>query len=347
MLGPTTFALDGRGVSPYAVAPWAEEDRTPIATPLLRAMRGDFFCLPFGFDPVPYRGERHPPNGEAAHGVWRFGGLRRDSDGITLRASFATRVRKGLITKEVTVVPGQTAVYQRHTVSGMRGLMNYGHHALLKFPPEEGSGRISTSRFLFGQVRPVASEFPAKGGYACLKIGARFSSLKQVPLANGGRTDISVFPAREGFDDVVLLASDPSLPMAWTAVTFAAQRFVWFSLKDPRELSTTLLWMSNGGKHYAPWNGRQRHVMALEEILGLPMGLAASIAENSFSRAGVATSKMMDPKRPTVVRSIHGVASIPAGFDVVASIRPVPGGVELRSKSGRFARTKINLGFLA
>jgi hypothetical protein len=347
MVGPTAFSLKGKVVRPYAVAPWAEEKPTPAVTPQQRAMRGDFFCLPFGFDRHPYRGERHPPAGEAAHGEWRFDGLTRDSDRTTLRLSFATRIRRGLITKEVTVANGQTALYQRHTITGMRGLMDYGHHAMLRFPPEEGSGRVSTSRLLFGQVRPGPSEIPAKGGYSCLKPGVRFSSLQHVPLANGGYTDISVFPAREGFDDVVILASDPSLPLAWTAATFPGQKFVWFSLKDPKELSMSLFWMSNGGKHYAPWNGRQKHVMALEEIMGLPMGLTASIAPNLFSRAGVATKKMMNPNVPTVVRSIHGVASIPAGFDAVASLRSAPGGVELRSKSGRLARAEVDLDFLA
>jgi hypothetical protein len=347
MIAPVTYRLKGRKVSPYSVVPWAEE-KLPASVPaLVRAARGDFFCLPFGFNARRYRGEAHPIHGECTHGPWRFRNLRRVDGRLSLRLTFATRIRPGLITKEVTLVPGQTAVYQRHLVSGMRGPMSYGHHAMLKFPPEEGSGRIAVSPFLFGQVWPGPHEDPALGGYSCLRQSARFTSLHRVPLENGGTTDLSLYPARAGFEDGVTLATDPRLPLGWTTVTFPRQRFVWFSLKNPRELGQTLFWFSNGGRHYPPWNGRHRNVMGLEEITSMVNGLPASVAANPFSRAGSPTHQQMDPRHPTLVRSVHGVASIPAGFDVVASVRPAPGGIELVSKSGRVARARVDLSFLA
>jgi len=196
MIGPVTYRLNGREVSPYPVAPWAEE-KVPEGTPaLLQALRGDFFCMPFGYDARTYRGERHPIHGECAHGAWRFEGLQRDAGRSTLRLSFATRIRRGLITKEVTLRPGHTAIYQRHIISGMRGPMSYGYHAMLKFPPGEGSGRIAVSRCLFGQTWPTPFDDPAAGGYSSLKVAARFTSIRKVPLANGGRADLSLYPAR-------------------------------------------------------------------------------------------------------------------------------------------------------
>jgi len=75
-----------------------------------------------------------------------------------------------------------------------------------------------------------------------------------------------VYPARRGFDDLVMLSADPDLPFAWNAVTFPAQRYVWFSLRDPRVLRHTIFWISNGGRHYAPWNGRHTGVLGLEDI---------------------------------------------------------------------------------
>jgi hypothetical protein len=346
MIAPVTYRLKGRTVSPYSVVPWAEE-KLPASVPaLVRAARGDFFCLPFGFNDRRYRGEGHPIHGECTHCPWRFEDLRRESGRLTLRLSFRTRIRPGLITKEVTLVPGHTVIYQHHRISGMRGPMTYGHHAMLKFPPEEGSGRIAVSRFLFGQVWPGPSEDPAKGGYSCLRHSARFTSLRRVPLENGGTTDLSRYPARPGYEDGVSLATDPSLSLGWTTVTFPRERFVWFSLKKPRELGQTLFWLSNGGRHYPPWNGRHRNVMGLEEITSMVNGLPASVEANAFSRAGSPTHKVMDPRHPTSVRSLHGVAPIPAGFDVVASLRPAPGGIELRSASGRVVRAPVDLAFL-
>jgi hypothetical protein len=347
MIGPVTYRLGDRKVSPYSVAPWATEKLSASVPALVRAARGDFFCLPFGFNARRYRAERHPIHGECTHGDWQFEGLQREAGRLTLRLSFPTRIRKGLITKEVTLVSGQTVVYQRHVISGMRGPMSYGHHAMLKFPPEAGSGRIAVSPFLFGQVWPGPHEDAALGGYSSLRESARFKSLRRVPLENGGTTDLSVYPARPGYEDGVTLATDPRLSLGWTTATFPRERFVWFSLKNPRELGQTLFWFSNGGRHYAPWNGRHRNVMGLEEITSMVNGLPASVASNPFSRAGSPTHKTMDPRRPTSIRSIHGVASIPAGFDVVVSLRPTPVGIELRSRSGRVARAGVDLAFLA
>jgi len=156
-----------------------------------------------------------------------------------------------------------------------------------------------------------------------LEAAARFSSLESVPQIDGKWSDLSVYPAREGYEDLVLLASDPDLQFAWTALTLPEEHYVWFSLKDPRVLPATVLWMSNGGRHYAPWNGRHRRTIGLEEIAGnFHYGLADSAARNSLNRAGVATCVKLNPLKPLAVNYIMAVAEIPKGFDIVESILP-------------------------
>ena len=77
---------------------------------------------------------------------------------------------------------------------------------------------------------------------------------------------------------------------AWTAVTFPAQRYVWFALKDPRVLRSTVLWHSNGGRHYPPWNGRHVNVLGMEDVTTyFHFGLAESARPNSISRRGFPT----------------------------------------------------------
>ena len=36
-------------------------------------------------------------------------------------------------------------------------------------------------------------------------------------------------------------------------------------LKNPAQLPVTMLWFSNGGRSYAPWNGRHRDVLGVED----------------------------------------------------------------------------------
>lgn len=55
---------------------------------------------------------------------------------------------------------------------------------------------------------------------------------------------------------------------------------------------------------------------------------------------------MLDPKRPTAIDYIQGVAAIPAGFDQVKDIRPTETGVELLAANGRRADCTVDLGFL-
>ena len=58
MLAPATFALPGgRTVRPFAVAPWVGEKLDAGLPPLLHALRGDFFCAPFGGNGAAWRGE--------------------------------------------------------------------------------------------------------------------------------------------------------------------------------------------------------------------------------------------------------------------------------------------------
>jgi hypothetical protein len=346
-LAPVTFTLpSGRTVQPFAVAPWAER-KLPHGMPdLLRALRGDFFCCPFGGNGSAWRGERHPPHGETANGNWSLVSLETVQDRSTLHARLRTRVRKGQVDKFLTLVDGHTALYSRHVVSGMQGPMSVGHHALLKFPPGV-VGRIGTSRFEHGQVLPSAFESAEGGGYQSLRPGAVFRSLKRVARLDGSPADLTVYPARQGYDDLVLVAAPARLPLAWSAVTFSQPRYVWFALRDPRLLRSTLLWMSNGGRHYPPWNGEHTRVLGIEDVTAnFHYGLAESARDNPLRRRGIATTVPLDRSRPTTVRYIMGVAAIPSGFDRVADIRPARGGIDLVASNGLRARVRIDLGFL-
>jgi hypothetical protein len=348
-LGPVTFERRGRRLRPFSVAPWVEETVDPALPPIIRVLRGDFFCLPFGGNARAFRGERHPVHGETANARWQFRSLETKGGRSGLHLGLRTKVRAGMVDKRLWLVDGQNVVYSQHVVSGMSGPMNLGHHAMLRFPDAPGSGRVSTNPFVYGQVFPGALDRPENRGYCWLKAGAEFKSLEKVPTLDGGTTDLTRYPARRGFEDLVMLVSDVKAPFAWTAVTFPRERYVWFALKDPRVLRETIFWLSNGGRYYAPWSGRHINVMGLEEVTSyFHLGLAESARKNPLSGRGWPTCLPLEAKKPLVVPYIMGVARVPAGFDRVASIRAVRGNraVLLKSASGRRVEAAVELDFL-
>ena len=342
-LWPAKFRVGSRWVAPLSAAPWAMEK--PRVPNILKVLRGDFFCMPFGGNETVHAGEKHPVHGETANRKWK---RQPSPTPSTLHFSLRTKVRRGRVDKFISLIEGHPAIYQKHVISGLSGAMSLGYHAMLHFP-EQGSARISTSSFVYGQVFPGPFENAAGGGYSSLKAGAVFDSLKNVPRADGGKADLSEYPAREGFEDLVLMASDSSLPFAWTAAVVPGEGWVWFSLKDPRVLASTIFWMSNGGRHYPPWNGRHRGVIGVEDVTSFfHCGHAESVRKNLLNKAGIPTCLEFRPDSPVAVNSIMAVAPIPKGFDEVRQIREGKSSrsVELESRSGKKIKVPLDLKFL-
>ncbi len=344
-LGPVTFRVGGRKIQPFSIAPWAEE-KTPGDMPaMLKALRGDFFCMPFGGNETPYEGERHPPHGDTANLRWILEAAKPGH----LHLSMQTRTRSARVDKHISLRRGHTAVYERHIISGMSGPMSFGHHAMLRFPDAEGSGLLSTSRFRRGHVAPVPFEQPSARGYSCLRAGAVFHSLERVPTQGGESADLTRYPARRGFEDLVLLDADERQRFAWTAVAFPAEGYLWFALKDPHVLRQTIFWISNGGRHYPPWNGRHVNVMGIEDVTSyFHYGLAESAQRNPLTTEGRVTCHTLRPEHPLEVNYIMALAPIPPDFGRLTAILPEADGqsVHLVSRNNRRIQVALDLGFL-
>lgn len=340
-LGSVKFRVDGRTVEPFSTAPWCGQPQARKLIPLLRELRGDFFCVPFGDGPA-WRGESHPPHGETANGRWK---VVRSGPGCFI-AELRTRIRSGRTTKIIETRDGETNLYQTHVLEGYRGSMCLGHHAMLDFT-RNGPGRVATSKLRLAQVLPVPFENPAEGGYSSLKQGAWFDSLHKVPLAAGGTADLTCFPAREGFEDLVMVHHKDADEFAWVAVVFPEKKFLWFALKNPVHLASTVFWHSHGGRHYPPWNGRHRGVLGIEDVTAyFHLGLAASLAENPWKRQGVPTALSLGSRKTTRIPYIMGVAPMPDGFGRVSTIRRTHTGIRLSSTSGAVIEHVVDTGFL-
>jgi hypothetical protein len=351
-MAPVTFFRDSaRPVQPYYVSPWQDEKPSKMPAPVLVTLRGDFFCMPFGGNSDEVAGEKHPPHGEIVGDEWKVVGTKKTDDVTTLALGINTKVRKGRVTKELSLVDGQNVVYSRNIIEGFAGRVPLGHHATLAMPEKDGAVRIATSAFRFGMTCPALFSDPKQREYQALLPGAKWTDLTKVPVAwkDGPDADLTHLPGRYGYADLIQIANAPWAKTngpAWTAATYLDAGYVWFSLKDPAVLNSTVFWMENHGRHGHPWNGRN-NCLGLEDVTAFfADGLAASTKENLLTKEGVETAVALSADRPTAVNYIQGVVKIPDGFENVKTLEFAPGEVTFISTTGKRVTTPVRHEFL-
>ncbi len=259
-----------------------------------------------------------------------------------------TRVRPGTVTKKITLIDGQNVVYVQHVLEGFGGRMPLGHHAILDVDKDEGSVHLATSPIKFGLTYPDTPGLTAYGRCHSAVPDKKFKSLSRIPLVRSQKKwgDFSTLPGRRGFTDRLVAFNKSARTPAWTTLSYDKEGFVWFSLKDPAVLPTTMIWISNRGRQGPPWNGRNC-CLGLEDICGFfDMGLGPSVRPNSLSAAGIATSVKLSPSRPSVINYIEGVVKVPRGFRKVKSIKFDAGRLTFISTTGKRAKADVNHEFL-
>lgn len=347
----TFFRSSAKPVRPYHVSPWQDEKPSAMPAPVLNALRGDFFCMPFGGNSDLLAGEKHPPHGEIVGEKWKYVGTTKSADVTTLTMSIETRVRRGEVTKELSLVADQNVVYSRHIINGFTGNVPLGHHATLAMPDKAGSVRLASSAFRLGMTYPGIFSDPKQREYQSLLPGARWTTLAKVPVAWKGEpdADLTRLPARQGHADLVQVVNEPwekTKGPAWMTATFTDAGYLWFSLKDADVLNSTVFWIENRGRHGHPWNGRN-NCLGLEDVTSFfADGLKASTSDNILNKEGVATSVKLEGTKPTIVYYIQGVVKIPDGFEMVKSLEFAPGEVTFLSTTGKQVTTKVRHAFL-
>jgi hypothetical protein len=119
------------------------------------------------------------------------------------------------------------------------------------------------------------------------------------------------------------------------------------SLKNPADYPVTFMWFSNGGRDYAPWNGRHRGVLGLEEGRAYSAyGHKASIEPNPLSEAGIATALTLVPGGSASVS--HAVGGLPLGdgAGAVSAIDVADGTLRVTLDDGQTTAFPFDAGFL-
>lgn len=312
--------------APMHTAPWINEDLPDDIPPMLKQLRGDFFCAPFGDSDVLDDEQR--PHGSTANDTWEL----VDQSDTRVVLELTRPVMGATVRKTIRVRRGHAAVYQEHTFTGGSGRLPIGHHAMLRLPD---AAHLSFSPWVLGTTPPETFEGDPTRGRSLLTYPQKFDDLAHVQLADGTHADLTRYPQFREHEDLLMLVADPNQPLAWSAVTAPEAGWVWFALKSPRSLPSTILWMSNGGRYYPPFSSRHTGVLGIEEVASyFHLGHRASIEPNDVAAAGHPTAVELHAGTPLVVRYVFGLASVPPEFRAAESLKPVEGGIEIMDAHG-------------
>lgn len=346
-MAPVTFFKGSpRPIQPYYISPWQTE-KAPVAVPVLKPLRGDFFCLPFGGNNKAFRDEQHPPHGEPCGEPWQLESYLVSNRVTTLGLRFKTKVRLGCVRRELSLVAGQNVIYSRTVIEGFAGPTPFAHHAMLAAPSLNSTLHLSCSPFSFGRTHPKLFSDPAAGEYQSIVPDKCFRNLAKLPSIFRDYPDVdgTVFPAWRGFCDLVQVFEKPgtSLPStpSWMAAVNKRDGWAWFALKDPRVMPGCIFWMENHGRHSPPWNGRNACLGIEDGCMYFDLGLAESCGCNQVNRQGVPTCVKLSGRAPFEVRYIQGMCRILHGFDRVAQVRFGKEMVALISENGWHAKVSV------
>lgn len=328
------LTIDGQDI--LHTAHWVGTEAAKYAAaPVDEHLSGDFFCAPFGGAGV----EGVPPHGWTANSVWTPV-LRSEQDDLAvLKLSLDHDVFGARVTKELRLIAGHPVLYQTHEISGGQGDLTFAHHPMFRLL---AGGHIGMS----DKQAAITPNNPLEPQHR-FAYPARSTDLSRVAAADGGTLDLHHYPFESGHEDFITLVEAKDNAFGWTAITRFAENDIVLILKDPRIAPVTMLWQSNGGRGYAPWNSR--HV----GVLGVEDGCAAGVAtlgeatqSNAISREGVPTSLTLHPDVTTQIRHAMAVIARPTGWDGVADIVVSAQGLTLVSVSGDKVEVPFDLAFL-
>ncbi len=285
--------LDGRWVNPLYIAPWDESE----ADGLLKHLRGEFLCVPFGLAPDSMDeypggwGNLDPGTTEWGHGYSSNGlwALEFSGEGV---AEFVLEYPPGdaieWVRRRVECVDNGAEIIDS-VKARASALMPLGLHPMLRLPEEAGAGRLVLPDCDFVVTRPLGADESS-----VLAPNTTIEDLRAAPLANGGSIDLTRVPLPVEAEEVVLLCNvrDPLVQFENIAENYKVS-LEW----DLLMLQHLQLWFSNRGRSFSPWNGRNL-CLGVEPVTA-PFDLGASIAAqpNPLADAGAATAVRLEPGR--------------------------------------------------
>jgi hypothetical protein len=321
---------DGEGkIAMLHRAPWrGKPDEIPAdAPPHLARLAGDFFCAPFADATI----DRAPFHGWTANGHWTPIETRREGNRVAARFMLDIQVLGAKVEKVLMLIDDHPFLYQHHIFTGGEGAIPVSNHANLTLPH---GARLNFSPKRWFETPAHQQETDPARGRSLFAPAAMAKEATKFPRADGGTLDLTTYPIDEQHEDFVIGVEAEGRDFGWTAVHRPKEGDLYLSLRDPRVLPLTMLWFSHGGRYYPPWSSRHRHVLGVEEGVGIThLGHSARQSPHPLEASATATALKLEPSGSVEVRHVTGCLAWPGDGEIVA-IEPEDGALRIIARNG-------------
>lgn len=306
MLAPVVFRAAGHAdFTPLQVAPWADEPGSDQWGGLLRRLRGEWPCVPFGRCDAPAGlppgWTAQPPgdtwsHGFASHHAWRWLDLDQadqanaEPGSLALRIDYPAESAISHLVRRIRPDPARPAVHVTLEVHARRAVtLPVALHPT--FSLGLGRVRLHVPAFASGHSYPV----PCEPGVSRLRPDATFQRLQAVPT-DSASLDLTRFPLPHDTEELLQLRDVPGtvhldyLDAGWRAT------LEW----SAQDLPDLMLWVSHRGRRQPPWRGRHL-ALGVEPVNGcfdLGRVTRPPAGHALVDRVGLA----LDPDAPRLLR---------------------------------------------
>lgn len=267
MLGPVTLRLDHSGsnggsreLDVMHVAPWHGMTAADQLPGILRRLRGEWPCVPFGRTDRPHD---LPPgwhtreaddawgHGYAANHHWTC--VEATPDRLHLAIDYPAASAIARVERIIAADPHAPALEIALTVHARRAArVPLGLHPTFRLPPMPG--RVAVRLGMHEGVHSYPATAP--GGISRLLPDTRSDSLEQMRGIDGA-LDLSRLPLAGPCEELLQVrapqATAGAPPFALHYLDYGASVGLWW---DTTQLPDLMLWISNGGRINFPWMSR-------------------------------------------------------------------------------------------
>ena len=341
------FDIEGKKINPFYIAPWWNDaDKLSLYNTCEYSLRGTFFCFPFGLS-KEFKGLQRPAHGFCSARNWDYVSERSENGINSIELSLNIPEENADLSQKVMVKDGQTVVYISTSVKGAVGRYPVGYHPTLRVPEELGSAIIDMSEYKECWTSPTHIDLPENAGYCSLKTDYKIEDETSVPTVYGKNVNLKRHPFIKGFDDIYMYVYDESNEFNYAAVSIPKENYLYFQLKNPKQLSNSMFWSSYCGRHFPKWNSRVNGCLEVGAASNYFFyGITAAYENDPLTEKGYKMYHEFDGSEQDF-KLISGVVKIPHDYNGVKSIiRADKDTICIIGRDGSEIFTKCNVDFL-